>query len=398
MALGLERVGEVFDRLQLDRPAPTVITVAGTNGKGSSCAFLSAILRASGKTVGTFSSPHLFRFNERISTDGQPISDRRLISALERVEQARAEIPLTYFEYAALAAMVEFSRCAVDVAVLEVGLGGRLDAVNVVDPDVALITNIGMDHMQWLGNTLDDIALEKAGILRPGQVAICAQTHAPSALHKRAAELGTRWAVADRDYHWQSNADSWRWSFGDMALERLPLPTLPGEHQLTNAAGALAALHCGGLLPAQKSVQKGLLRAAIQGRLWQVAENPEVIFDVGHNPAAAAVIRRWLATHPCKGRTTLIIGMLKDKDAQGLVAELAPAVDRWVFCGLPGGRGRSARQLRGAVRIPGLTARLAAGPGQALDQCLKQANASDRLLVLGSFVTVELAAQHLGLS
>ncbi len=379
-----------------DRPAPTVITVAGTNGKGSSCAFLSAILRADGKTVGTFASPHLFRFNERISTNGQPISDQRLVGALERVEQARGDVSLTYFEYAALAALVEFSRCAVDVAVLEVGLGGRLDAVNVVDADVALITNIGMDHMQWLGNTLSEIAVEKAGVLRPGQAAVCAQEDAPKALHRRAEALGTSWVVAGKDYQWRRTGDCWQWRLGNVDLDLLPLPALVGEHQLGNAAGALAALHSGGLLPGRKTVALGLEQARVKGRLWKVADSPQIFLDVGHNPDAATVIKHWLKSNPPAGKTTVIIGMLKDKDAQGLVAALATVVDQWVFCGLPGRRGRSARQLRSAVRVPQLKALLADGPAMALDQCLKRVGPSDRVLVLGSFVTVELAAQHLG--
>ncbi len=397
MALGLERVGEVCQRLGAQRPAPMVITVAGTNGKGSSCAMLGAILRAAGRRVGSFSSPHLFTFNERISTTGLPIDDQSLISALERVELARGEIPLTYFEYAALAALVEFQQKAVDVAVLEVGLGGRLDAVNVVDPDVALITNIGLDHTQWLGNTLDLIAVEKAGIFRKGQVAICAQPDAPQGLHRAASKAGVRWRVAGKDFRWRKTEAGWDWQQGPLKLTGLPLPTLAGNHQLTNAAGCLAALNGAGLMPERGALEQGIRSAGVMGRLWQVSKDPAVVLDVGHNPAAAKVIGAWLADYPCQGRTFVVAGMLKDKAAHEMVLALAAQVDQFIFCGLPGSRGQSARQLRSRVRIPGLKARLAETPAQALDLALNRATASDRVLVLGSFVTVELAARHLGL-
>lgn len=398
MALGLDRVGEVYRRLGGQPPAPRVITVAGTNGKGSSCAILTAILRAAGKRVGTFTSPHLFRFNERIAIDGEPVDDRRLIDALEVVEHARGEIELTYFEYAALAAFVCFQQTGVDAAVLEVGLGGRLDAVNVVNPDLALITNIGFDHMRWLGDTLDQIAVEKAGIFRPGQPAVCAQATAPAGLHEAARRTGVDWRVAGRDFDQQVTDRGWTWAHGKHRLTDLPRPALPGDHQLVNASGCLAALAGVGLLPAKQIVATGLTQARVAGRLWRVAEAPDVVLDVGHNPAAAGVLRRWLESTPCDGESWLVLGMLRDKAPQGFVAELAPRMDRFVFCGLPGRRGQSARQLRGKVRVPQLKATLADDPAAALDRVLPQLQPADRVLLAGSFVTVELAARHLGLA
>ncbi|MEM9531876.1 MAG: folylpolyglutamate synthase/dihydrofolate synthase family protein [Pseudomonadota bacterium] len=393
MDLGLERIGEVYRRMGSPRP-PRVITVAGTNGKGSSCAILTAVLRHAGHRVGTYTSPHLFRFNERIALNAEPAEDDRIVAAFEAVEAAREDTLLTYFEYATLAALWLFQAEQVDVAVLEVGLGGRLDAVNLVDADGAVISSIGFDHMHWLGNTLDDIAREKAGILRRDRPAVCSQTDAPAGLHRAAATVGAHWRIAGRDFRARRQAQTWSFHSDTITLDGLPLPSLPGAHQLANAAGCLEVLRLLDLLPSTAVLGQALREIKLKGRLWQVSSRPDIVLDVCHNPASARVVRQWLEAEPVKGQQWLILGMLKDKKPQEVVEALSPAVDRWVLCGLPTRRGLSARALRSRIRVPGLRTTLAEDPREALARVIPQLAPEDRLLIAGSFVTVEWAGQR----
>ena len=410
MALGLDRVGAVYQQMGAPAPAPVTIVVGGTNGKGSSVAMLSALLQAVGLRVGKSTSPHLFVFNERVQVDDRPLSDSELVTAFEAVDAARGEVLLTYFEYATLAAIWHFSQAAVDVAVLEVGLGGRLDAVNIVPAQAALITSISRDHTRWLGDTLAEIALEKAGVFKPGQIAVSAQVDAPDQLSQAAASVGAHFFAAGRDYQVEINDGDWRWSCKDRQLDRLALPGLAGEHQVANAAGCLMVLQQLGLLTHDVGlVNRALGEIRLKGRLWRVSKHPEVVLDVAHNEAGAAVLARWLrgrrgdakdadrARNTNGGRVIAVLGMLKEKEPGAFVAQLREVVDHWLLATLPPPRGLTAEQLASqafaGATMPGFDS-----IARAVDAALAQASRGDRIVVTGSFITVMQAADHLGVS
>lgn len=291
--LGLERVLSVWRRLW-DGPVPfRVVTVAGTNGKGSSVAFLEAILSSAGYRVGSFTSPHLVRYNERIRVAGEEASDETICRAFDAVDRARGETPLTFFEFSALAALQIFSQSGLDVAVLEVGLGGRLDAVNIIDPDVALITSIGLDHMAWLGGTVDEIALEKAGIMRPGKPAVYAAKFPPSSLLSYAEDLGVKLYLADQDFGYSGGAEEWDWWGPDRRWPGLPRPAMVGDYQLGNASAVLmvlSLLHAAGLSVTGLALRRGLESAVAAARFELVPGPPDTLLDVAHNPHAAAAL------------------------------------------------------------------------------------------------------------
>lgn len=391
--LGLTRVREVAQRLDLLRPAPIVFTVGGTNGKGSSVAFLEAMLRAAGRRTGVYVSPHLLRYEERVRLDGREATAEAFCSAFAAIDAARGNISLTYFEFGTLAALWLIRQARVDVAVLEVGLGGRLDAVNIVDADASLVTAIGIDHVEYLGPDRDSIGFEKAGIYRSGHVAVCADDDPPARLLGHAAAIAARLQVAGRDFHWQrETAASWSWRTASEALQGLPSPALIGTHQFANAAGVIALLRAfdPALVP-ESALHAGLRSARVAGRFQVQSGRVEWIFDVTHNPHGAAALAAALAARPCAGRTWLLLAMLADKDAAGFVAVLGDEVDGICCAGLSGARGRSARALAGVL---GKTAILECHDvASACDALASLARPADRVLVTGSFHTVAQALQ-----
>ena len=393
IVMGLDRVRAVWSALAAPRIARIVIAVAGTNGKGSSVAFLDSMLRAGGYRVGRYTSPHLHRFNERIVIDGVEVGDDVLIAAFARIDTARAGIPITYFEAATLAALLIFADAGLDAAVLEVGLGGRLDAVNLIDADVALITSIGLDHQEILGNTLAAIAVEKAGICRVGRPVVVAMTEPPTGLIDAIARIGARPLCAQGDYSWQHRpaAQQWTLCFGDRAIA-LPLPRLSAPVQLGNAAGAvMALLQCADQLPlAVSALCSGIANANVPGRLQVVAEQPEVVLDVAHNPQAAQALAAWLVANP--RRTRAVFSVLTDKDAAGIVAALQPHLLHWYVSGLieQTPRGAHAEDLlqRLCSAAPRLSATAHATPKAALAAALAASSPDERVLVFGSFYLI----------
>jgi dihydrofolate synthase/folylpolyglutamate synthase len=396
--LGLQRVREVAGRLGLLAPVHRVITVGGTNGKGSTVAFLDGILRAAGRRVGRFTSPHLTRYNERICVDGIEARDEDLIGAFQRIDAARGDITLTFFEYNALAALDLFARARVDVAVLEVGLGGRLDATNIIDADVSVVTSIGIDHVDWLGHTTEQIAREKAGIFRTGRPAVLGSADMPASMFESIDAVNARACVPGRDYHVRRHADLWDFECGGLRLRDLPPPALAGGLQLTNAATALAALACAGFGPmlTRAIVERALRETRIRGRFQVIPGDVEWVLDVAHNVAAAEGLRANLESLP-KRRTCAVCGVLGDKDIGGVMSALAPAIDAWVLAGLEGPRAISARELE--TRLPPNARVLGRENGVAAACRVARAAASpgERIVVFGSFLTVGPALEFLGL-
>jgi len=398
--LGLERCQSVKKRMGLAPPAYRVISVGGTNGKGSSVAFLDAILHAAGYRVATYTSPHLLCYNERIRIQGEPVSDQQLCAAFERVDTARGATSLTYFEFGTLAALSLCEDANLDIAVLEVGLGGRLDAVNVVDADVALITAIGIDHVEWLGHERPAIAFEKAGIFRPGREAVCSDPEVPESLIDHAGRLGTRLSLLGRDYRYSVGDGSWSWASSDSAYLDLPVPGLTGDYQYQNAAGVLRAIEV--LLGPDRPVpeaalREGLAAARLPGRFQIVmAGGLEYVLDVAHNPQAAEVLARTLRQHrsmsrrPAPAETHAVFGMLRDKDRQGFLARIQGLVDHWHVTGLPGSRGTAASLLAREVAALGGCGSITCydGAEAALRGVQARARRGDRVLVTGSFLTV----------
>jgi dihydrofolate synthase/folylpolyglutamate synthase len=403
IALGLERVREVAARMGLGRPARHVITVGGTNGKGSTVAFVEAIARAAGWKVGAYTSPHLLAYNERVRVDGRDAGDAALVEAFEAVEAARTaggEVPLTYFEYGTLAALWLFERSGLDLAVLEVGLGGRLDAVNLVDPDVAVVTTVDLDHQDWLGGDREAIGFEKAGIARAWKPLVLGEDDPPSSLLGHAYAIGASTWRANNDFFFERIDEArWRWREVGFELE-LPMPALAAPVQLRNAATAIAALRALDAPVPMQAWAEGVAGARLPGRLQSFERGGvEVLVDVGHNPQAARALAEWLAATPSAGATLAVYAALGDKDAAGVADALAGEVDDWFLAGLEdaGPRGIGVDAL--AQRLAGT----AAGTGDrhpdvttALAAALMRARAGDRVLAFGSFHTVGAALAALG--
>jgi dihydrofolate synthase/folylpolyglutamate synthase len=398
--LGLERVARVAGALGLSSLPFRVITVAGTNGKGSTVALLEALLEAADTRAGSFTSPHLVRYNERICVAGTPASDAELVTAFERIEQARGSTTLTFFEYNTLAALLVFCDRRVEVAVLEVGLGGRLDATNVVDADVAVLCSVGFDHRDWLGDTLEAIGAEKAGIFRSARPAVLGTPQMPASVFAAIARLGARAVIADRDFSFEVGAQSWHYRGVAARWDGLPPPALQGEIQYRNAATALAAYEC---LPAARALDRERIARALRavrlpGRFQVVPGEVEWILDVAHNEPAAQVLACSLAGRVTRGRTLAVCGILTDKDAPAIARALAPQIDQWIACALPGLRGSSAAQLTERLAVAGVrvafeAADVATGCGWAREH----ARAGDRIVVFGSFATVGPALEWLRL-
>ncbi|WP_432767055.1 bifunctional tetrahydrofolate synthase/dihydrofolate synthase [Xanthomonas campestris] len=397
IAMGLERVREVAARLQIAAPATHVIVVGGTNGKGSTVAFIEAIGRAAGWKVGAYTSPHLLRYNERVRIDGVEASDAQLVAAFVAVEAARGDTALTYFEFGTLAALWLLQQSALELAVLEIGLGGRLDAVNIIDADVAVITTVDIDHTDWLGEDREAIGAEKAGIIRGWKPVVLGEIDPPSSVLRRAYQLGANAIRAGSDYfHEPIDAQHWRWRDVAQTLE-LPMPALQAPVQLANAAAAIAALQALPVEVPATAWAQGVAAAQLPGRLQRVArDGVELMLDVGHNPQAARALAQALGTATPAGTTVALYAALADKDVQGVVEALAGCVDQWALAGLEGARGQSAEALR--ARLQGTAAAQAACHGDvadALRAVLAGAQPGDRVLVFGSFHTVADALQAL---
>jgi dihydrofolate synthase/folylpolyglutamate synthase len=390
--LGLERVDRVHRHMGGARPAPLVITVAGTNGKGSTVALLEAIYLAAGYRVGSYTSPYLLRYNERVRIDGREVSDRQLCDTFARVDAARGDDTLTYFEFGTLAALDLFAAADLDIALLEVGMGGRLDAVNIIDADVALVTSIGVDHTAWLGDGPDDIAREKAGIFRAGRAAISADPDAPAALAIAARETGADWYAAGARFRVVSRGDGWDWKGPRGDWMDLPRPAAAGVHQLNNAAGALMAVqYLSSRLPvSREAVAAGLARAGVPGRIQRIGGDVEQWLDVAHNPQAAAALAGVLADDRGRGRTLAVIGMMADKDCRGFVTALSGQVDLWFATALQMPRASDPESLARCIEAVAGPAcvRVCRDMAAAKRSALEAACAGDRVLVCGSFYTV----------
>jgi dihydrofolate synthase/folylpolyglutamate synthase len=393
--LGLERVAKVREALGGPSPA-AVFTVAGTNGKGSTCAMLEAILLAAGYKVGLYTSPHLLRYNERVRLGGAPVTDARLCEAFEAVERARIEkaggIPLTYFEFGTLAAWVIFAAEPLDAAILEVGLGGRLDAVNVFDCDCALLTSVALDHMDYLGNTRESIGAEKAGIFRGGKPAVVADPDPPRSVHERASATGADLRLIGRDFGYRRQERQWMF-WGPLGRRSgLAYPALRGARQLANASAALAALDAlhGRLPVGTQDIRNGLARAELPARFQVLPGRPAVVLDVAHNPQAAAVLAENLDDMGFYPETYAVFGMLRDKDIGGVCRAVKGRISSWLAAGLSVPRGASAQVLADAIASAGAAGEVSCfdNPREAYAAATKRANENDRIVVFGSFHTV----------
>ena len=392
--LGLDRLHVVLERLRWRQPQIPVITVAGTNGKGSVSAYCAAIMSAAGLRVGTFTSPHLRSYQERIRIHDRLARADELTAAFERIEAARGSVPLTFFEFNTLAALLIFDAAPLDAWVLEVGMGGRLDAVNVVDPHVAVVTSIGLDHQEYLGDTLEAIAREKAGIFRARRTAVIGGREPSLVLESMARAVHAPLKRLAIEYNYILEGLGWRYRGTHWDLPRLPAPALLGDTQFTNAATAIAALEevVPRLTIAAGAVAQGLSQVRLVGRFQVIkptAVSPIWVLDVAHNPDAARVLERNLNSSPIPGRTLGVCGILADKDASGIAEILDVSIDEWWCASLDGARGRSGEELANAVRGKVATNVMAADSvAAACAAALKAATAQDRIVVFGSFHTV----------
>ena len=396
--MGLERVGEVKKRMGLQPQCPVVV-VAGTNGKGSVCAYLSQIYTQAGFKVGTLTSPHLLRYNERIAVNTRPVEDAAIVASFERIEAARAGISLTYFEFNTLAAVDIFIREKVDVMVLEVGLGGRLDAVNVFDADCAVVTSVDLDHQAFLGDTVEQVAFEKAGVFRSGKPAICGQTPPPESLRRHAGEIGAELLLIKRDFDF-STLENVQWSYRyhpqnsdgrTRNRNALPFPALRGAYQLSNAACALTVLEClCDRLPVDiAAIKRGLLLVENPGRFQVLPGRPLTVLDVGHNPHAARALRRSLINLMFAEKRTAVFSILADKDIDGVLDIVKDQFDEWHIAPLDVPRGMTAEALVRKLSEHGIeNVKVFENIEKAYRAALEKAGENDRIVVFGSFHTV----------
>ncbi|UUM29818.1 bifunctional tetrahydrofolate synthase/dihydrofolate synthase [Vibrio japonicus] len=380
--LGLDRVQAVAQSANLTKPAPTVITVAGTNGKGSTCAMMEAILLDAGYSVGVYSSPHLIRYNERVRVNGCDLEDEKHAQAFDFVEKQRGEISLSFFEFGTLAALRLFQTEKVDIVLLEVGLGGRLDATNVVDHDVSVITSLAIDHVDWLGDDINVIGFEKAGIYRSGKPAICGQPKAPATVAAHADDIGAELYQVDIQYTYkQTSEQKWTWMHGSYSLEDLPVPGLP----LQNAATALMALATSNLDVTDINIVNGLTHAKLPGRMQIIGENPTILLDVAHNPHSAEyLVERVAKVYEGKSIHT-VVAMLHDKDIKQTLSTLSQIASNWYPASLSGPRAATADEL--CQYLPESNEKYAS-PVEAFKAAMTQAEKDDVILVVGSFHTV----------
>ena len=399
--LGLDRCNEVAENMGLLKPDFTVISVAGTNGKGSSVAMLNSILSNSGYKTGCYTSPHLIRYNERIKLDEVEVTDEMLCESFSRIDHARGDVSLTYFEFGTLAALDIFHHADIDIALLEVGLGGRLDAVNCLDADVALITSIDLDHMQWLGLDRETIAREKAGIFRSNKPAICSDPHPPETVLQYAEEIGATLYIPGRDFNYQLSDDNWSWQWGSVVHEKLPHPSQFNSCQVQNAAGVLMVLNVlDSRMPvAVGAIEKGLKNFSLAGRFQMLSEGTQTILDVAHNNQSAKTLVHNLKQFPSSGKTHIIIGMLKDKDRNSVLGELMEIADYWHTVSISKPRGIDSGTIKDELLELGVNAPITENDTVA-DAFLKiqdETGIHDRIVVTGSFLTVGDAIKHLGI-
>lgn len=386
--LGLDRVQAVASKASLTKPAPTVITVAGTNGKGSTCALMESILLNAGYSVGVYSSPHLIQYNERVRINGIDATDEQHTEAFAFIEQMREDISLSFFEFGTLAALRIFQTNNVDVVLLEVGLGGRLDATNVVDHDVAVITSLAVDHVDWLGDDINVIGFEKAGIFRSGKPAICGQPKPPATVAAHSDDIGADFYQVGIQFDYEKVSDSvWRWHSGPFELTDLPVPDFP----LANAATALMALGCSGLEVSDIDIVEGLRNAKLAGRMQVLNQQPAIILDVAHNPHSAAYLTSQITQQYPNRTVHMVIGMLHDKDIAATVEALKPVVSYWYPASLSGDRAATADELCQHLadeqdQYP--------DPISAFERALTQACVEDVIVVAGSFHTVGEVLEH----
>ncbi|WP_299135764.1 bifunctional tetrahydrofolate synthase/dihydrofolate synthase [uncultured Vibrio sp.] len=385
--LGLDRVQAVASKANLTKPAQHVITVAGTNGKGSTCALMEAILLDAGYSVGVYSSPHLIRYNERVRINGQDLSDEKMVQSFDFIEKERGEISLSFFEYGTLAALRAFQSEAVDVVLLEVGLGGRLDATNIVDHDVSVITSLAVDHVDWLGDDINVIGFEKAGIYRSGKPAICGQPKPPATVAAHADDIKAEFYQVGIQYTYDVDGDTWNWRSGAFQLESLPIPSLP----LPNAATALMALGTSELSISDVNVVNGMKNAQLPGRMQQINDQPVIVLDVAHNPHSAEYFAQQVTKQYAGKNLHVVVAMLHDKDIPATLEVLAPITTHWYPASLQGPRAATAAELckslpRGVKQY--------SNPVAAFEAALASVQGDDVVLVVGSFHTVGEVLEH----
>lgn len=397
--MGLERVAQVRERLGIRFECP-VITVGGTNGKGSTCAMLESILMQAGYRVGLYTSPHLLDFNERARLNGEPASDDALIEQFAAVEEKRGDTSLTYFEFTTLAILRLFAQSELDAVILEVGLGGRLDAVNVIDADVAIVTSVDIDHTEYLGDTREQIGFEKAGIFRPGRAAICGDPVPPKSLVAHAESIGADLWLFGRDYNYSGDKQQWNYGGRSQRRNSLGYPSLRGANQLLNASAALAALEAlrNRLPVGAQEVRTGLVMVELPGRFQVLPGRPSVVLDVAHNPHAAATLAQNLDNMGFHRYTYAVFGAMQDKDIDGVIAHLKDRVDHWYVTDLPLPRAATAAQLKQKLLDAGIVPQSTAGaersietfasPAEAFASARSRAGEDDRIAVFGSFLTV----------
>jgi len=400
--LGLERVRAVLSRLQWRQPAYPIVIVGGTNGKGSCVALLDSIWSAAGYRVGTFTSPHLIRYNERIRIAGVEISDASLMAAFGRIDAARGDISLTFFEFNTLAALLAFETAGLDAMILEVGMGGELDAVNVVEPDVAIVASVSLDHCEWLGRDVETIARVKAGIFRAGKPALFGSRSRPQTIDARVQTLGAKLLCLGRDFDAVADRSTWEWLGVTQRQTALPAPALSGAIQFENAATVLMALEClKARLPVSRSaLEHGLRFVRLAGRFQVVHAGDsrnEWLLDVAHNPAAATTLADNLRARPCAGRTLAVVGMLGDKDSVGVIERLKSLVDVWIVAGVDGPRALAPQALAERLAQAGVeVGHVARDVAEACEYARRLQRESDRVVVFGSFHTVGPALEWLG--
>ena len=390
--LGLERAAQVFHALNPECIKPPTITVAGTNGKGSSIAYLDAIYRAQGYRVGAYTSPHILKYNERIKIDGKPVSDELICEAFARIESVRGNTTLSYFEFGTLAALDIFWRAGLDVQLLEVGLGGRLDAVNIVEPDVSLITSICIDHVEWLGGTREAIGLEKAGIFRAATPAIVGDPKPPKSLIQSAIDKHALLYCIGKDFGYTKQASGWDWFFADKKITHLPEPGLKGEHQYRNASAViLAVTQLAKTLPvSEASIQQGLENVQLTGRFQLIPGEIPVLLDVGHNPQAVRTLAEYISNMFPDRRIHAVFSMMKDKDIPGVVEIMNPVVHDWFFAPLANPRAATEsvmREIFSQSSVSNVSFGFS-GFAEAFSAAKNQSQKGDLLLVFGSFFLV----------
>ena len=389
--LTLDRIRVVIDRLDIKISAP-VITVGGTNGKGSTCAILESIYKTAGYKVGCYTSPHFLAFNERIKIQGIEVSDELICEAFEKIESAREGVSLTYFEYGTLAAMMIFSETCIDIIILEVGLGGRLDAVNVFDSDCAIVTTVDLDHMDYLGHTREAIGFEKAGIYRSHKPAICGDLNPPQSLIEYCESIQAPLKLIGQHFGYELHHDSFDFLIESSFVMNLPLPKLQGTFQLNNATSALMAIKIlDDKLPLNESaIQKGITSTLLPGRFEEVQTNPSLVFDVAHNPQAALSLSDNLKAHAIQGKTVAVFSILKDKDISGVIKALIHDIDHWYIAQIEHERAADVDTISVAIKNinPVSLVKSCKNITEAYQFACKEVASNDRIIIFGSFFTV----------